>query len=202
VRGAVLRCEEEKGVIMIAAAPLERRRFTAAEVLRMVDAGILAEDEPVELLEGELVVTPPQGPPHAAVVCDLAERLRDVYGPACHVRPQCPLVGAVDSLPEPDLAVVRGKARDYATRHPTGPDVVLVIEVARTSQALDRRKVRAYATIGVSVYWIVDLAARRLEVRSEPTADGEYRVTRLLGENETIALPRLDVSWNVASLLV
>jgi Uma2 family endonuclease len=84
--------------------------------------------------------------------------------------------------------------------HPTGAQVVLVVEVARTSQAIDRRKVRAYATIGVSVYWLLDLAARRLEVRSEPDGD-EYRSTRLLGEGDSAGLPEASISWTVASLL-
>jgi len=166
----------------------------------MVEEGILGEDEPVELLDGELLVTPPQGPSHAAIVSDLGERLRDVYGPRCHVRAQCPLAGAADSLPEPDLAVVHGKARDFVAKHPTGADVVLVVEVARTSQAIDRRKVRAYATIGVPVYWLLDLTARRLEVRSEPAGD-EYRSMRLLGEEESAGLPETSTSWTVGSLL-
>jgi Uma2 family endonuclease len=182
------------------AETLERRRFSATEVLRMVEEGILGHDEPVELIEGELVKTPPQGPSHSAVVSDLQERLRELYRPGCHVRSQCPLAGAADSLPEPDLAVVRGKPRDYVTAHPSGADVLLVVEVARTSQAIDRRTVRAYAKIGVPVVWLLDLAARRLEVRTEPDGD-EYRSTRLLGENESATLPGVDSSWRVDTLL-
>jgi hypothetical protein len=74
--------------------------------------------------------------------------------------------------------------------HPTGAQVVLVVEVARTSHAIDRRKVRAYAKIGVPVYWLLDLGARRLEVRWEPNGD-EYRSTRLLGESDSAALPEI-----------
>jgi Uma2 family endonuclease len=180
--------------------PIDRRLFSAAEVLRMVDEGILADDEPVELLEGELLVTPPQGPSHAAVVSDLDERLAGAYRPGCHVRAQCPLGGAVDSLPEPDLAVVRGKPRDYLASHPKGDQIVLVVEVARTSQAFDRRKVRVYAKIGVPVYWLVDLEGRRLEVRSTPDGD-DYRVTRILREGESAALPEIAIAWEVGSLL-
>jgi Uma2 family endonuclease len=134
------------------------------------------------------------------VVSDLQERLRELYRPGLHIRSQCPLAGAVDSLPEPDLAVVRGKARDYVKTHPCGADVLLVVEVARTSQAIDRRKVQVYAKIGVPVYWLLDLGARRLEVRTEPDGD-DYRSTRLLAETESAALPGLDTSWLVASPL-
>jgi Uma2 family endonuclease len=183
------------------AEPTQRRRFTAVEVLRMVEEGILGDDEPVELLDGELVVTPPQGPAHAAVVSDLDGRLREVYRERFHVRAQCPLGGVDDSLPEPDLAVVRGKPRDYIAVHPSGTDVVLVVEVARTSQALDRRKARSYARIGVPMYWLLDLGARRLEVRSEPDAD-EFRSTRILRDDESITLPETDATWSVGTLLL
>jgi Uma2 family endonuclease len=76
----------------------------------------------------------------------------------------------------------------------------VLTSVARTSQLIDRRKVGAYARIGVAVYWLLDLAARRLELRSDPDGD-DYRSTRLLGENETVSLPGTHVSWTVASML-
>src|SRR5262249_53193341 len=150
------------GKISMMAQPVSHpvpRRFAADEVLRMVEAGILREDEPIELVEGELVVVPPQGPTHSAVVADLDARLHEVYTGAYHVRAQLPVAGTDDSLPEPDFAIVRGAPRDYVERHPTGADTILVIEVARTSQAFDRRKASTYARAGVPVYWLIDIVA-------------------------------------------
>ncbi|MBI2898358.1 MAG: Uma2 family endonuclease [Deltaproteobacteria bacterium] len=183
------------------AGELPRRRFTADEVIRMAEAGILGRDDRVELLEGELVVVPPQGPEHAAETVDLQLRLR-VYEPGAHVRPQLPLAGGSEDLPEPDLAVVRGAPRDYTRRHPTGADTILVVEIARTSQAIDRRKAAIYAQMGVPAYWIIDLAKRRIEVRGDPTPDGEYRSTMLLAESDSVSPPGLGLTWSVASLLV
>ena len=64
----------------------------------------------------------------------------------------------------------------------------------------DRRKVAIYARIGVPVYWLLDVEARRLEVRSQPSG-GEYRSTRVLGENDSVTLPGTAIAWSVASLL-
>lgn len=186
---------------MSLAEQLPRRRFTADEVIRMAEAGILGRDDRVELLEGELVVVPPQGPQHAAEAVDLQVRLR-LYEPGAHIRPQLPLAGSSEDLPEPDIAVVRGAPRDYVERHPTGAEAILVVEIARTSQAIDRRKAAIYSRMGVPVYWIIDLSKRRLEVRSEPTQDGDYRSTSLLSESDSVILPVVGVTWAVASLFV
>ncbi len=179
---------------------LERRRFTASEVLRMVEVGIIDPDEHVELLEGELVVVTPQGPPHASRIMALMERLIELYRGVGSLRTQLPLDASPDGLPEPDLAMVRGTASDYTKRHPSGPDVILVIEIARTSQKLDRAKARTYARIGVAVYWIVDLAAGALEVRTEPRPDGQYARTDILGPDDVVELPALARTFRVAEL--
>ena len=143
-------------------ADVQRRRFTVDEVNRMVEEGILGEDEPVELLEGELVIVSPQDPRHAACLVTLTERLAEAYRGVAHVRPQVPLDARPHSLPEPDLAVVKGRPGDYSDRHPSGGDALLVIEIARTSRPIDRRKAGIYAGAGVPVYWLVDLAARQV----------------------------------------
>jgi Uma2 family endonuclease len=106
-----------------------------------------------------------------------------------------------DGLPEPDLAIVRGSASDYLVRHPLGADVILAVEVARTSQETDRRKARTYARIGVAAYWLIDLTARRIEVRTQPLADGSYARTAVLDEAQVIELPGLGRAIAVAALL-
>jgi Uma2 family endonuclease len=116
------------------------RRFSVDEVLRMVEVGILSEDEPLELVDGELFVVPPQSPPHANLTALLADRLRTAYGDGYIVRVASPLVARPDSLPEPDLALVRGSYADFGTRHPRGDEAVLVVEVARSSVRIDRKK--------------------------------------------------------------
>ena len=89
-----------------------------------------------------------------------------------HVRPRC-AIAATDSQPEPDIAVIRGSSRQYATRHPAPSDVGLVVEVADSSLDVDRRvKSRIYARAGIPTYWIVNLVENRVEVHTEPKSAG------------------------------
>jgi Uma2 family endonuclease len=166
----------------------------------MVEAGILRPDEPVELLEGRLVLVTPQGPSHASLVGTLAERLRGAYSAGWAVREEKPLE-LPDSLPEPDVAVVRGSQRDYAERHPDGRDTVLVVEVAVTSQVIDREKARLYARAGVPVLWLLDIPARRLEVHTDPQPDGRYRSVEVLGDDDEVAPPGVGARWCVSEIL-
>jgi len=89
---------------------------------------------------------------------------------------------------------------DYFESHPTGRDALLVVELAWSSQRIDRRKAAIYAAGGVEVYWLIDLAARKLELRTTPV-DGAYQVTRILGEDDVVPLPESDVRWTVRELL-
>ncbi len=72
--------------------------------------------------------------------------------------------------PEPDLAVVSGTRDDYADHHPGPGDIGLLVEVAESSLAWDRgAKLAAFARAGVSVYWIVNLIDRQVEVTLIPS---------------------------------
>lgn len=174
----------------MAVAELHRtHRFTADEVYRMLEAGILREDEPVELLEGELVVMSPQSPEHAAIAERVARAIEAAYQTPAHTRRHSPLEAEPDSLPEPDVALVQGTVEVYLHRHPTGRDTLLVVEIASSSRSVDRRKAAIYARAGVPVYWLLDLVKRRLEVRSGPRLEGEYTETRILEPGEAVQIP-------------
>jgi Uma2 family endonuclease len=166
----------------------------------MVEDGILDEDEPVELLDGELVVVSPQGPRHAARLAELDQRLTEAYRATAHVRAQLPVEARPHSLPEPDLAVVRGAPRDFRDRHPSSGDVVLVVEIARTSHAVDRKKAGLYGAAGMPVYWLLDIANRCLEVFSGAAHDG-FAQHVVLRPGEEVELPGLDARWPVADLV-
>ena len=164
-----------------ALAPVHR--ITVDNFERMVDIGILAEDDRVELLDGVIVDTSPEGPEHAAMIARLTRLLvRAIEDDHLFVRPQSPLVfEGGRSQPEPDLAVVMGNATD---RHPGA--ALLVIEVSGTSQRIDRLvKPPLYAAAGIPEYWLLDVPARTLEVRREPAGD-VYRSTRILGPDDTV----------------
>jgi Uma2 family endonuclease len=133
----------------------------------MIDAGILHEDEPLELIEGRLVVAEPQNSPHAKAIELTADALRAAFGPGWRIRIQLPIALDPDSEPEPDVSVVAGSPRDDRGDHPSHP--ALVVEVADTSVRFDRAvKGRIYARGGIAEYWIVNVNARVLEVRHRP----------------------------------
>ena len=167
---------------------LKARRWTRVEYDRLVETGVLEEDDPVELLDGRLIVSEPQGTRHATAVAMAQRALARCFGRGFHVRDQLPVALDDRSEPEPDLAVVHGGERDYLDGHPTLP--VLIVEIADDSLARDRlRKGRAYARAGIRDYWIVNLVHGVLEVRREPARGRSgwgYRRVRLLKREATI----------------
>ena len=113
-----------------------RRRFTVDEYHRMAEAGILREDDRVELLGGEIVEMSPIGGRHAACVREINHLLGRQLGDELRVDVQSPVRLSEEEEPQPDLAVIR--ARDYAGSLSIPEDVLLLIEVADTSLAYDR----------------------------------------------------------------
>ncbi len=163
------------------------RPLTADEVLRMVDVGILGEDEPVELLHGVLTEVSPKSPDHEAVKARLIRWLALASAAGGHeVRVEAPIVVPdTTSLPEPDVLVV--PAGQDPTRHPT--TALLVIEVAVSSLRTDTTvKPALYAAAGVPEVWVVDVCARRVHVLSDPGTGG-YAIEVVVGP-DGLAAPR------------
>lgn len=152
--------------------------LTADDVIRMVDAGILGEDDRVELLGGVLTEVSPKSPEHGTVIARLVRWLvaSDPDG-RYDVRTEHPLLVADRrSLPEPDIAVVE---RGAAAGHPT--TALLVVEVAVSSLVADTQvKAPLYAGAAVPEYWVVDVPGRRL-VRFTDPAEGGYAASEELG---------------------
>jgi len=143
-------------------------RFTVEQYHQMAAAGILEEDERVQLLEGEIVRTTPIGPLHRYAVVAAGEALSKLLPPAWEMMIQQPITLA-HSEPEPDLCIVRSESARYLDRHPGAADVALVIEVADSSLPLDRnRKQTIYAAAGIPEYWIVNLDQRCVEIYHGP----------------------------------
>jgi Uma2 family endonuclease len=178
----------------------DRLRIRVDEYHRMIEAGILGEDEHVQLIDGLLVAMSPQGRPHAFVIQELnrhlvralpdefeaspegsgeqlerGPRLFAELGREFKVLTQLPLTLLGDSEPEPDLAVVHARDAASRTEHPT--TALLVIEVAGESLRFDRQsKAALYARAGVPEYWIVNLAEAKVEVHRKPDApSANYR---------------------------
>jgi Uma2 family endonuclease len=184
------------------ALQLPRRRFTVDEYYRLAQAGILQEDERVELLDGLIIEMAPITPRHAACVTRLnrvfGQRLRDFVLVSVHN----PIRLDEHNEPEPDVALLRPKADFYRSGHPGPTDVRLLIEVADTSEPLELRvKLPLYARSGIAEVWLVDLDKETVGVHREPVPSG-FGIARTLRRSEKIAplaFPELEIA--VAEIL-
>lgn len=122
------------------------------------------------LMEGEIIAMPPMKAPHQTAVSLAAEAARTAFGTGFFVREQGPFDIGEATDPEPDVAVVAGTIRDFATGHPSHS--ALIIEVSDATLAYDRlQKASLYAKAGVADYWIVNVKARQIEVHRQPVED-------------------------------
>jgi Uma2 family endonuclease len=146
------------------------RRFTVAEYHDLIAKGTLKESDPVELLEGLLVLKMPRTPAHDYAVMALEQRLHRIIPDPYVIRGQCAATFS-DSEPEPDFVVARGPESAYRTRHPGPEELALVIEVSASSLERDRSdKGRIYARAAIPEYWVVNVEERKVEVYSTPVA--------------------------------
>jgi Uma2 family endonuclease len=170
--------------------PYPIHRFSVAEYEELTRIGFLSEDDKVELLEGWIVPKMPKHPPHDGTIDLLVFLLTQLLPTGWYPRVQNSVVTA-DSVPEPDLVVVRGRPGDYRARHPTGAEIGLVIEVADTTVNRDRAKAAIYARAGVPHYWIVNLEKLQVEVHSQPVGaglDARYGSHQILTGDQSLAV--------------
>ena len=160
------------------------RRFTSDEVQAMLRAGILHEDDPLELIDGQLVVMSPIHDPHIVCVNRLnrlfVERTAEVA-----VSVQNPV--RIDEHNEPEPDVVLSTALDGA---PRPNDVLLLVEVSGSTLDYDRDVKRSlYARAGLPEVWIVNLDDQQIEVHRNPDGD-VYRTRHLTGLDDTVTPER------------
>lgn len=145
------------------------RRFTVPEYHKLIEIGILTEDDDLELIDGHLVKKMSRNPDHDTGI----DLFRETVGrllPAGRMLRSQEAVSLSGSEPEPDFAVVRGGPRAYRLRHPSRADIDLLVEISNTTLDSDRAiKIPMYGHDGVAEYWIVNLSDRQIEVYSQPT---------------------------------
>lgn len=156
---------------LVAALPFEPRRLTLDEYRKIRDSGVLDDGPRYEFLEGWIVTKTTQGPEHNLVVNRCRKWLERIVPEHWEFRVQSAIAASI-SEPEPDLSIIIGPDNRYADHHPTGEEIGLLIEVADSSLARDRRKARIYADAGIPNYWIVNLIDRQVEVFRNPLSDG------------------------------
>jgi Uma2 family endonuclease len=179
-----------------------RRKLNVLEYHRMGEAGILTEDDRVELIEGELIAMSPVGSDHSGTVNSLTRLLVLAVGDRGVVAVQNPVRLDDHSEPQPDFAVLRPRADDYRRATPVPADVLLIIEVADSSLAYDRTVKRTlYASHGIPEFWIVNLGAGEVEVHRLPH-DARYESVSRVGRGGMLGPALLPgVAIAVAALL-
>ncbi len=181
---------EDAGLNDLAGGPY---RFSVDQYHQMIAAGILTENDRVQLLEGEIVCMTPIGPLHRFSVQAAVRTLGKLLPPEWELMIQQPITLAA-SEPEPDIAIVRSEAARYIDRHPGPADVALVIEVADSSLDLDRSiKQRIYAAAGIPMYVLVNLAERQAAIMTQPlSAAGQepasYQTHRIIDDRSAVAI--------------
>jgi len=171
--------------------PVPVMRLSVGEYHEMIQAGILVDGEPIELLEGWLVRKMTKNPPHEAVTRRARVCLENLVGDGWSVDTQAAIT-TLDSEPEPDVRVVRGDTAQFLDRHPQPEEIALVIEVADSSLQRDRTlKQRIYARAGIPEYWIVNLIDNQIERLTSPDDSGEhaeYQTLEVFQGGDTVPL--------------
>jgi Uma2 family endonuclease len=182
-----------------AAEGLPRRAFTADDLRRMIDAGIIGEDERIELIEGEFVVMAAKGYSHEFVRAALTELLSDARPKGIRVTSEPTLQFQDNVVVEPDIAVF---PRDSFAPSKAGfvqlsqGSVLLLVEVAVTSLHSDKtRKAPLYARQGVRELWVIDANERKAWVYTGSSPEGWSSVVEIGPDDElkTQSIPGLIV---------
>ncbi len=160
--------------------------FTVTEYERMGEAGILAADARVELIEGEIIEMSPIGSRHAACVKRLSALFNRRLGQTVVVSVQDPIVLNEYSAPQPDVVLLKPRTDFYEKAHPTVDDALLIVEVADTTLQYDRQiKLPMYARAGVREVWIVNLTDERVEIYADPSGE-TYQSTNIRTRGEEL----------------
>jgi Uma2 family endonuclease len=145
-------------------------RLTFDDIMRMVEAGILSEDDRVELVDGVLVDMSPISPEHSGAVAWLNQHFAGANPGSYEVRVQDQLVLRDGfSFVQPDLILI-----EPGPRSRLATTALLVVEVAVTSQRRDREKAREYADALVPEYWLIDLPTGSATVFRDPLPGKGY----------------------------
>ncbi|MCB8945831.1 MAG: Uma2 family endonuclease [Ardenticatenaceae bacterium] len=183
--------------------PFQLWRITVERYHEMIEAGILTENDRLELLEGFLIEKMTIKPSHTFVTEILREILGRIIPDNFFVNNQQPITTS-DSEPEPDVVVIQGQRRDFLENHPSAEDVALLIEVSDTTLYQDQTwKKRIYAQAGIAIYWIVNLSERQIEVYSQPSGPSDNPTYhQLITYHEAEQIPVILNGQEIAQLTV
>ena len=153
------------GGLLLSPSSDGRARFSRDAYHRLAEIGVLKSDKRVELIDGEIYMMFPIGPPQGSYISRLAAFFIKHLPDSVQCRVQLPIVVSDHSEPEPDLALVRHREDDYQHEHPTPKDVLLIIEVSHSSLSIDLgRKLQLYASSNIPEYWVIDVERKAILV--------------------------------------
>jgi Uma2 family endonuclease len=175
----------------------QRWLFTVQEYHLMTEAGVFANNERVELIEGEIIQMAAIGTRHASSVKRLTRRFSLIPEERATLGVQDPIQLTEKTEPQPDVVLLQPRADYYATAHPIPSEVLLLVEVSDSTVDNDRDvKVPIYARSGIQEVWLWDLEVNCLEVYRDPTANGYTSIQKFeRGEMVSpLAFPEFEVS--------
>jgi Uma2 family endonuclease len=181
---------------------LQKHWFNVDQYYRMIEVGLLSEDDRVELIEGEIVELSPIGTLHGGTVNRVSTFLNRLLGDAAIVSVQNPVRLDDFSEPQPDLAVLKPRKDFYSRSHPIPSDVLVVIEVPDSSLAYDRGvKLPLYARAEIPEAWLLVLPKSVIEIHSQPK-NGKYQKIKRLKRGKSLVSPTVpEISCKVEDLL-
>jgi Uma2 family endonuclease len=156
---------------------IQRRKLSVDEFNRLGAAGVLGEDDRVELIDGEMIEMAPIGTRHLSKVNRLSRMLSLAVAQDAIVSTQNPIALPPRNELQADIALLRPRVDDYEATLPAASDVLLVIEIADTTVAYDREvKIPIYAQHGIVEVWLLDIQGGSLSVHRDPSLQGNQRV--------------------------
>jgi Uma2 family endonuclease len=174
--------------LQLAKPQVKNFRFTISQYHQMSEAGILSENDKVELINGEIIQMSPIGRRHTACVNRLNSVFSQLLGKKVIVAVQNPILLNNLSEPEPDIALLKPRTDFYESGHPQPQDIFLLIEVADSSIEYDRDvKIPLYASSGITEVWLVDIYQQVIIVYRYPTENG-YRDIQTLSRGEKLSI--------------
>ena len=174
--------------LQLAKPQVKNFRFTISQYHQMSEAGILSENDKVELINGEIIEMSPIGRRHAACVDRINRLFNNILGIKVIVRVQNPILLNNLSEPEPDIALLKPRTDFYESGHPQPQDIFLLIEVADSSIEYDRDvKIPLYASSGITEVWLVDIYQQVIIVYRYPSENG-YSDIQILSRGEKLSI--------------
>ena len=180
--------------VTTAAEGFPRRAFTVEDIARMIEAGIIGEDEKFELIEGEIVMMAAKGLAHELIKSALNIAVVRALPDHLTVGVETTLRLTDTIMLEPDIAVFpkelfERQSAGFAQLDPG--EAHLVIEVAASSLAYDMGlKAWLYARHRVREFWVADANELTTFVHTGPSGDGWSSVVTC-GPDDALTTPAL-----------